>query len=69
MTRGARKVRITGPGEYLTRGGRVAAIETQGPTGTWHGHIADYYTATWWKPDGSHNMFRSDDIVAVKEMR
>ena len=53
----------TGPGTYLTRSGQVAIIDRLTWDSKWKGTIPGLYTNTWWKLDGRHNLFPSDDII------
>ena len=54
---------ITDAGEYITRDGKLAAVEHQGVDGRWYGSIQGCFSSTWWHADGSHNAFINDDIV------
>lgn len=53
---------------YRTRDGQIAFITSIGaPLGLLHGRIHGSYSHTWWKPDGAHNLFPSDDLMEEVE--
>ena len=53
------------PGRYRTRNGKMAVLDRLTWDSKWKGNIPGLYTSTWWKLNGQHNLFPSDDIVGV----
>jgi antirestriction protein ArdC len=57
----------TAPGSYGTRAGNLAEVLTRDPDGNWHGRILGRLDSTWWNPDGTHALYRGEDLIEARE--
>ncbi|MGH7087045.1 MAG: hypothetical protein ACREFN_18905, partial [Acetobacteraceae bacterium] len=52
-----------GVGRHTTASGEEAIVTSIGTDGRLYGYVPRHFTATWWHPDGRHNLFRNFDLV------
>jgi len=56
------------PHRYRTVEGHEAVVTSVGTDGRLHGHVPGQFTATWWHPDGRHNLARNFDLAVDRSM-
>ncbi|MGH7086769.1 MAG: hypothetical protein ACREFN_17460 [Acetobacteraceae bacterium] len=55
-----------GVGRHTTANGGEAIVTSIGIDGRLHGDVPRHFTATWWHPNGRHNLCRHFDLVRSK---
>jgi len=59
---GEHHTRPAEPRRYRTVEGHEAVVTSIGTDGRLHGYAPGQFTATWWHPDGRHNLARNFDL-------